>query len=183
MTRVSFNVGDQIASHEDWTMTVDEVQGERWPAYMQVSRTDNNEPVALKEVFLNNFIRSSTSRRIACSPGQIDRMSRLYPVLRGAGQPAPAPRRNPTRGLAGGRVSLIPHQLYIAHEVGHPLRPRACCWQMRWVGKTIEAGADHPSATALPAAPHRVLILLPETLQHQWLVEMRCAVSTCTRPV
>ncbi|MCR6551349.1 hypothetical protein NL539_05615, partial [Aeromonas sp. CPF2-S1] len=26
VTRVSFNVGDQITSHEDWTMTVEEVQ-------------------------------------------------------------------------------------------------------------------------------------------------------------
>ena len=57
VTRVSFNVGDQIASHEDWTMTVEEVQEKDGLLIYVGVRTDNDEPVALKEVFLNNFIK------------------------------------------------------------------------------------------------------------------------------
>ena len=57
VTRVSFNVGDQIASHEDWTMMVEEVQEKDGLLTYVGVRTDNDEPVALKEVFLNNFIK------------------------------------------------------------------------------------------------------------------------------
>ena len=169
VTRVSFNVGDQIASHEDWTMTVDEVQ-ERDGLLIYVGvRTDNDEPVALKEVFLNNFIKFNKPQDRLFA-GQIDRMSRFtlrYEALINQHQR----RRNPTRGLAGGRVSLIPHQLYIAHEVGHRYAPRVLLADEVGLGKTIEAGMIIHQQL-LSGRAHRVLILLPETLQHQWLVEM-----------
>ncbi|MGL5523950.1 MAG: RNA polymerase-associated protein RapA, partial [Aeromonas veronii] len=169
VTRVSFNVGDQIASHEDWTMTVEEVQEKDGLLIYVGVRTDNNEPVALKEVFLNNFIKFNKPQDRLFA-GQIDRMSRFtlrYEALINQNQR----RRNPTRGLAGGRVSLIPHQLYIAHEVGHRYAPRVLLADEVGLGKTIEAGMIIHQQL-LSGRAHRVLILLPETLQHQWLVEM-----------
>ncbi|WP_139703135.1 RNA polymerase-associated protein RapA [Aeromonas hydrophila] len=169
VTRVSFNVGDQIASHEDWTMTVEEVQEKDGLLIYIGARTDNDEPVALKEVFLNNFIKFNKPQDRLFA-GQIDRMSRFtlrYEALINQHQR----RRNPTRGLAGGRVSLIPHQLYIAHEVGHRYAPRVLLADEVGLGKTIEAGMIIHQQL-LSGRAHRVLILLPETLQHQWLVEM-----------
>ena len=169
VTRVSFNVGDQIASHEDWTMTVEEVQEKNGLLIYVGVRTDNDEPVALKEVFLNNFIKFNKPQDRLFA-GQIDRMSRFtlrYEALVNQHQR----RRNPTRGLAGGRVSLIPHQLYIAHEVGHRYAPRVLLADEVGLGKTIEAGMIIHQQL-LSGRAHRVLILLPETLQHQWLVEM-----------
>ncbi|WP_421341969.1 RNA polymerase-associated protein RapA [Aeromonas veronii] len=169
VTRVSFNVGDQITSHEDWTMTVDEVQEKNGLLIYVGVRTDNDEPVALKEVFLNNFIKFNKPQDRLFA-GQIDRMSRFtlrYEALVNQHQR----RRNPTRGLAGGRVSLIPHQLYIAHEVGHRYAPRVLLADEVGLGKTIEAGMIIHQQL-LSGRAHRVLILLPETLQHQWLVEM-----------
>ncbi len=169
VTRVSFNVGDQIASHEDWTMTVEEVQEKNGLLIYVGVRTDNDEPVALKEVFLNNFIKFNKPQDRLFA-GQIDRMSRFtlrYEALINQNQR----RRNPTRGLAGGRVSLIPHQLYIAHEVGHRYAPRVLLADEVGLGKTIEAGMIIHQQL-LSGRAHRVLILLPETLQHQWLVEM-----------
>lgn len=169
VTRVSFNVGDQITSHEDWTMTVEEVQEKDGLLIYVGVRTDNNEPVALKEVFLNNFIKFNKPQDRLFA-GQVDRMSRFtlrYEALVNQHQR----RRNPTRGLAGGRVSLIPHQLYIAHEVGHRYAPRVLLADEVGLGKTIEAGMIIHQQL-LSGRAHRVLILLPETLQHQWLVEM-----------
>ncbi|WP_368169235.1 RNA polymerase-associated protein RapA [Aeromonas sp. R4-3] len=169
VTRVSFNVGDQIVTHEDWTMTVEEVQEKDGLLIYVGVRTDNDEPVALKEVFLSNFIKFNKPQDRLFA-GQIDRMSRFtlrYEALINQHQR----RRNPTRGLAGGRVSLIPHQLYIAHEVGHRYAPRVLLADEVGLGKTIEAGmVIHQQL--LSGRAHRVLILLPETLQHQWLVEM-----------
>ncbi|HDO1376792.1 TPA: RNA polymerase-associated protein RapA [Aeromonas veronii] len=169
VTRVSFNVGDQITSHEDWTMTVEEVQEKDGLLIYVGVRTNNDEPVALKEVFLNNFIKFNKPQDRLFA-GQIDRMSRFtlrYEALVNQHQR----RRNPTRGLAGGRVSLIPHQLYIAHEVGHRYAPRVLLADEVGLGKTIEAGMIIHQQL-LSGRAHRVLILLPETLQHQWLVEM-----------
>ncbi|MFG0834767.1 RNA polymerase-associated protein RapA [Aeromonas bivalvium] len=169
VTRVSFNVGDQIASHEDWTLTVDEVQEKDGLLIYVGTRTDNGEPVALKEVFLNNFIKFNKPQERLFA-GQIDRMSRFtlrYEALINQHKR----RRNPTRGLAGGRVSLIPHQLYIAHEVGHRYAPRVLLADEVGLGKTIEAGMIIHQQL-LSGRAQRVLILLPETLQHQWLVEM-----------
>ncbi|MNH56309.1 RNA polymerase-associated protein RapA [compost metagenome] len=169
VTRVSFNVGDQIASHEDWTMMVEEVQEKDGLLIYVGVRIDNDEPVALKEVFLNNFIKFNKPQDRLFA-GQIDRMSRFtlrYEALVNQHQR----RRNPTRGLAGGRVSLIPHQLYIAHEVGHRYAPRVLLADEVGLGKTIEAGMIIHQQL-LSGRAHRVLILLPETLQHQWLVEM-----------
>lgn len=169
VTRVSFNVGDQITSHEDWTMTVEEVQEKDGLLIYVGVRTDNDEPVALKEVFLNNFIKFNKPQDRLFA-GQIDRMSRFtlrYEALVNQHQR----RRNPTRGLAGARVSLIPHQLYIAHEVGHRYAPRVLLADEVGLGKTIEAGMIIHQQL-LSGRAHRVLILLPETLQHQWLVEM-----------
>lgn len=69
------------------------------------------------------------------------------------------------------RASLIPHQLHIAREVGQSHAPRVLLADEVGLGKTIEAGMIiHQQLLAGRA--ERVLIVVPETLQHQWLVEM-----------
>jgi len=75
-------------------------------------------------------------------------------------------------GLAGTRANLIPHQLHIAKEVGSRYAPRVLLADEVGLGKTIEAGMIILQQV-LTGRAERVLILLPETLQHQWLVEMR----------
>ncbi|MGU0042421.1 SNF2-related protein [Escherichia coli] len=77
----------------------------------------------------------------------------------------------PYSGLRGQRTSLIPHQLNIAHDVGRRHAPRVLLADEVGLGKTIEAGMILHQQL-LSGAAERVLILVPETLQHQWLVEM-----------
>lgn len=169
VTRVRFNEGDQVTSHEEWIMTVDEVQEKEGLLIYVGIRNDTQEPVVLKEVFLSNFIKFNKPQDRLFA-GQIDRMSRF--TLRYESLVNQHKRRlNPTRGLAGGRVSLIPHQLYIAHEVGHRHAPRVLLADEVGLGKTIEAGMIIHQQL-LSGRAKRVLILLPENLQHQWLVEM-----------
>ncbi|MFP4610669.1 MAG: RNA polymerase-associated protein RapA [Thiohalophilus sp.] len=78
---------------------------------------------------------------------------------------------DPARGLCGCRVDLIPHQLYIAHEVARRAAPRVLLADEVGLGKTIEAGLIMHKQL-LDERISRVLILVPETLLHQWLVEM-----------
>ncbi|MFQ3208636.1 MAG: ATP-dependent helicase HepA, partial [Colwellia sp.] len=74
-------------------------------------------------------------------------------------------------GLTGGRVSLIPHQLYIADEVGNRFAPRVLLADEVGLGKTIEAGLIIHQQLVTGRAK-RILIIVPESLMHQWLVEM-----------
>ncbi|HSG62955.1 MAG TPA: RNA polymerase-associated protein RapA, partial [Pseudomonadales bacterium] len=74
-------------------------------------------------------------------------------------------------GLQGPRVGLIPHQQWIAHEVGRRYAPRVLLADEVGLGKTIEAGLIIHQQL-LTGRAERVLIIVPDTLRHQWLVEM-----------
>lgn len=76
-----------------------------------------------------------------------------------------------TRGLLGPRVSLIPHQLYIAHQVANRSAPRVLLADEVGLGKTIEAGLIIHQQLISDRA-QRVLIIVPEALMYQWMVEM-----------
>jgi ATP-dependent helicase HepA len=78
---------------------------------------------------------------------------------------------SPVLGLVGPRASPIPHQLYIAAEVAGRHAPRVLLADEVGLGKTIEAGLIL-HRLLLTGRAARVLILVPEPLLHQWLVEM-----------
>jgi len=80
-------------------------------------------------------------------------------------------RQSPVRGFVGGRIDLIPHQLYIAHEVAGRHAPRVMLSDEVGLGKTIEAGLIL-HRLLLTGRAQRVLVLVPESLVHQWFVEL-----------
>ncbi len=75
------------------------------------------------------------------------------------------------RGFLGGRVALLPHQLYVAETVAKRSHPRVLLADEVGLGKTIEAGMIiHQMLTTERIS--RVLILVPDSLVYQWFVEM-----------
>lgn len=80
-------------------------------------------------------------------------------------------RLSPVNGFVGGRIDLIPHQLYIAHEVSSRYAPRVLLSDQVGLGKTIEACLII-HRLLLNERISRVLILVPESLVHQWFVEV-----------
>lgn len=106
-----------------------------------------------------------------------------------------ARRRSAVRGFVGGRIDLIPHQLYIAAETARRLAPRVLLADEVGLGKTIEACLIL-HRLVLTGRAQRILILVPDSLVHQWLVEMlrrfniwfhiydeaRCVAIEATRP-
>ncbi len=79
--------------------------------------------------------------------------------------------RSPLRGFAGGKVELVPHQLYIAHEVSRRMLPRVLLSDEVGLGKTIEACLIL-HRLLVTGRIRRVLILVPSPLVHQWYVEL-----------
>lgn len=80
-------------------------------------------------------------------------------------------RKSKVRGFVGGRIDLIPHQLYIAAEVSARLAPRVLLADEVGLGKTIEACLIL-HRLILTGRAQRALILVPESLVHQWFVEL-----------
>ena len=80
-------------------------------------------------------------------------------------------RQSDVRGFLGGRLELIPHQFYILQEVSSRQIPRVLLADEVGLGKTIEACLILQRLLAVGQAK-RVLILVPESLTHQWFVEL-----------
>jgi len=80
-------------------------------------------------------------------------------------------RLSAVKGFVGGRIDLIPHQLYIAHEVSSRYAPRVLLSDQVGLGKTIEACLI-VHRLLLSGRISRVIILVPESLVHQWFVEI-----------
>ncbi|RTZ14344.1 RNA polymerase-associated protein RapA [Vibrio aquaticus] len=170
VTRVTFNAGDVIDSQEGWSLKVEQVvEDQGLFSYVGVREDSGEEGVVLREIMLSNQIRFNKPQDKLYA-GQIDRMDNFvlrYRALMNQYEQ----HKSPMRGLCGMRAGLIPHQLYIAHEVGRRHAPRVLLADEVGLGKTIEAGMIiHQQVLAGRA--ERILIVVPETLQHQWLVEM-----------
>ena len=170
VTRVIFNPGDTITNHEGWQMSVDEVRNDNELMTYIGTRLDTEESgVVMREVMLDSkLVFSKPQDRLFA--GQLDRMDRFSLRFR-ARKYQSEQYRLPISGLRGMRTNLIPHQLHIAHDVGRRHAPRVLLADEVGLGKTIEAGMIIQQQL-LAGRADRVLIVVPETLQHQWLVEM-----------
>lgn len=170
VTRVVFSTGDIVDCQQGWALQVEEVVEDNGVMTYIGTREDSGETgVKLREIMLSHQIRFNKPQDKLFA-GQIDRMDNFalrYHALLNQHQQ----QKSPLRGLCGMRAGLIPHQLYIAHEVGRRYAPRVLLADEVGLGKTIEAGMIIHQQV-LTGRAERILIVVPETLQHQWLVEM-----------
>jgi ATP-dependent helicase HepA len=169
LTRVRFSPGDEITHFEGWKLTVQEVDDvDGLLVYHGLD--GQSQSVTLPETQLSNFIqfRLASDRLFA---GQIDPLpwfALRYRTLEFTSKQL----QSSLWGLGGVRAQPIAHQLHIAREVADRIAPRVLLADEVGLGKTIEAGlVIHRQL--LSGRASRVLILVPENLQHQWLVEMR----------
>jgi ATP-dependent helicase HepA len=168
LSRVAFAPGDTVLSHDGLGFIVDAVV-ERDGLLTYQGKDTNGSTVELEEGQLSHFIQLNRPGERLFS-GQIDKDSLFelrYRSLLHLNRLAHCD----LYGLIGCRTSLIPHQLYIAHEVANRYAPRVLLADEVGLGKTIEAGliVHHQ---LLNERAGRVLIVVPESLVHQWLVEM-----------
>jgi len=168
LTRVSFAVGDIIESIDEEEITISRLI-HKDGLIIYVGNNAFGEEVHLEEIELNHHIQFNKPQDRLFT-GQID-PSTWFLLRYETWQRLQQHQQSPVKGLMGGRTSLIPHQLYIAHESANRSAPRIMLADEVGLGKTIEAGLilHHRLLNGLT---HRVLIIVPESLLHQWLVEM-----------
>ena len=168
LTRIALNKGEQLHHQVGWQGEVLDVQ-EMNGLLFYLAKNAQGEEIIVNEKELSPIISFSQAKDRLFS-SQIDRSEhfalRYQTLLHQQAQ-----FQSPLRGLRGNRAGLIPHQLHIAQEVGNRVNPRVLLADEVGLGKTIEAGMILQNQLFAEKV-QRVLIIVPETLQHQWLVEM-----------
>lgn len=163
LRRVRFHRGDHIQAPDGTSLAVDEVLersgllcyrcGTRHLAESELSgQTSFNEP---EERLPHGQVDASETFELRCR----------------ALRHQHARRKSQVRGFVGGRIELIPHQLFIAAEVAGRRAPRVLLADEVGLGKTIEACLI-VHRLIQTGRIQRVLIVVPEPLLHQWFVEL-----------
>jgi len=168
LTRVVFRVNDTISSQDGVTLKVlHVVEQDGLVFYSGITTTDQKIELSEADLTHQVHLNRPMDRLMLGQLGQNKWFQVRYQTLLMRHRFA----QMPLYGLIGTRTSLIPHQLYIAHEVSHRYAPRVLLADEVGLGKTIEAGLILHQQL-LTERVKRVLVVVPETLIHQWLVEM-----------
>ncbi len=168
LSRVEYAVGEQVATEDGMSLgIVGKRESEGLLVYTGV--LEDGREIDVEEIDLDSAVHFSRPQDRLFA-GQIDRPD-AFTLRAEAHGHRHRHRASAAFGLLGPRVELLPHQLFIAAEVGERHAPRVLLADEVGLGKTIEAGlVVHQQLARGHAA--RVLVLVPESLLYQWLVEM-----------
>lgn len=164
LRRVAFEPGDTIKDQQGKAFEVAEVrEDDRRLVYI------DSEANELPESSLSDTMNVQRPEQRLLSGVSDD--PRLWSMRQSAIRNQNESRSRDVRGLIGGRVSLIPHQLFIAEEVANRQAPRVLLADEVGLGKTIEACLIL-QRLHLSGRAKRILILVPDALVNQWFIEL-----------
>lgn len=168
LSRIIYKEGDEITTNEQQKLevtAVNEYQG----LLLYTGTDETGTEFHITELSLNCFIQLNTPEQRLFS-GLLDKIG--FPFkLRIETLQHTSRLQSKVRGLLGSRTNHLPHQVYIANEVAQRHAPRVLPADEVGLGKTIEAGMILHYQLHTGRA-NKVLIVVPDTLIHQWLVEM-----------
>lgn len=168
VTRVQYQIGDKVCNLDEIEICIDSLD-EADGLITYSGKTSDGESLALCEIELDCFVHFSAPQDRLFA-GQIDSLKRYKMRSQTLRQQARL-SQDDAIGLLGPRVQLLPHQLFIASEVGRRPSPRVLLADEVGLGKTIEAGMIL-HRQLITGQAKRALIVVPDSLVHQWLVEM-----------
>ena len=168
LTRVMFGSGDRVISADGWQMVVDDSK-ESGGLITYIGEDKEGNLRELPEAKLADTMQFDQARDRLLT-GQVDRNDWFDLRFRTLHHYQRIEQHS-ALGFSGPRIDLIPHQLYIANEVANRHAPRVLLADEVGLGKTIEAGLIL-HRLLLNGRVERALILVPDSLTHQWLVEL-----------
>lgn len=166
LSRVTFKMGDTIHDQSGQSYVV--TKAEETDGVYKYHVNTHDKPIMETRLAANITLAKPLERLLASRIHQNDWYELRQEVLRTQAGLA----GHPLRGLMGARVDILEHQLYIAHEVGKRIAPRVLLADEVGLGKTIEAGLIIHQQL-LTGKAERVLVLVPDSLQYQWMIELR----------
>jgi ATP-dependent helicase HepA len=168
LSRVIYSEGDKVSTREDVSFVISAVQPFNG-CYIYQGDTEAGEPISIHEMDLDSRVHFNQPQDRFFA-GQVDKNSQFELRAKTLNYQHELVK-SPVYGLLGGRVQLLPHQLYIAQQVAQRFAPRVLLADEVGLGKTIEAGLVLHKQV-LSGQVRRALIVVPDALLHQWLVEM-----------
>ncbi len=164
LTRITFDVNDEIHLMDGESGKVIAVHEQQGILIYDIGQEGLIPETALSgEIKMNQpFMRLLT--------GQLDK-SKWFTFRRQLDAAMSKTWQSNLAGLLGIRANLIPHQLYVAQTACEHERVRVLLADEVGLGKTIEAGMILSRLLRFERA-QRVLVLIPDALQVQWLVEL-----------
>jgi len=168
LTRLALKAGDtlqRIGGQHYKVLAVDDVDG--LLTYAVEGNDKQREIISELEIDPHIQLSSPQDRLLNNQLDKLDDFRLRYATLNHRASTT----AHTSRGLLGARTSLLSHQLYIAAEVGQRFSPRVLLADEVGLGKTIEAGLIL-AQQLITGRVSRVLIIVPDALIHQWLVEM-----------
>lgn len=163
LRRVVFKAGDKVVDKNQKPFLIERVESNP-DLFVYIGKEGVLPESDLGDVYLKHGVNDRLLMGDVESP-------ELFALRRKTLNLDHARRISPINGFVGGRIDLIPHQLYIAHEVSSRYAPRVLLSDQVGLGKTIEACLIL-HRLLLSGQASRVLILVPDSLVHQWFVEM-----------
>ncbi|HEY9033647.1 MAG TPA: RNA polymerase-associated protein RapA [Pseudomonadales bacterium] len=168
LTRIRYNAGDRVHNVDGESLGIVRVHEANGLFFYEVSNS-SGDIIIMPELELDCFVHFNSPKDRLLS-AQVDALKQ-FELRFDTREHRHRYRQSEAVGLLGPRVQLLPHQLYIARQVGSRLHPRVLLADEVGLGKTIEAGMILHKQLHSGMA-ERVLVVVPDSLLHQWLVEM-----------
>lgn len=164
LTRIVFEVGDEVHIVDGTTAKVLAVHEHSGLKLYDVGEDQLVPETALaSEIKMNQpFLRLLT--------GQLDK-AKWFAFRRQLDDAMARTWQSQLTGLLGVRANLIEHQLYVAHTACNREKVRVLLADEVGLGKTLEAGMILSRLLRFDRV-QRVLVVVPDALQVQWLVEL-----------
>lgn len=167
LKRVQFRTGETISTRDGLTLAVESVEDDPTTPDLLLYLCAGNKRVREDAISDVTSVALPQERLLAAQVDEGEVFDLRYRAL----QAQAKFRSSEVRGFLGGRLELIPHQFYILQEVSSRQIPRVLLADEVGLGKTIEACLILQRLLAVGKVK-RALILVPESLTHQWFVEL-----------
>jgi ATP-dependent helicase HepA len=165
LKRVIFQKGEQVQDLSGEHLRVDKVEIIDGLAYYDC----NSQCISEDQLSPTLILQKSTDldHILSLNPEK----SSYFALRQEAQQIQNLSAENIISAFSGARINILPHQIYLAHKISQRTNVRILLADEVGLGKTIEAALIIAALKAQEKAS-KILIITPDNLIHQWMIEL-----------